>query len=1296
MFENLRVGQRIELTCCFSHHEAYKPIGGVFYSAGYQHQNCEYVVIIVDRTLFSRFLSTVEFNIANELRVSADHVICREVNLPITDFKISQSSVDNINLDSYVQCHQCRAVRKQIYTFTCCNRHFICIDHVIPATTLDAFSMTFMSYNLRTAADMVANVELPSKELIETFSTANNMDTVFEVCSICHDAWNMSAIKELLLSNRGHLLSNLMVTSKPLKDQFFVGDRVNIIQNTGKILGACCILKIPGKELYLFYFDQEINWKQSTLLWQFSLKFSVPSNFLCLLSKQQLSKLKYESYSVNFSYFHCLSQDSILQCTYCKFPVKKKESFICSNNHITCRKHLYPIDVEVPVIYLENFKNALNKYNIESLFLRTRAFISYCTLSDQNRKKMLDNTLSFVDLLKIVRQHKYRICKICCSSYHISYIHQLLDCDLEIPSSFDVSTLDLNDMDVANKSFPTGVRRNVLVEKRDNIATIRAIKRKDSRLEINDRQFKLSNYVKRTLTAAGSSNSNNIQDSSYDNVQLLQENDTTPSLNFKPVLNVLPKHNPQEINYNCRLDISKNESQSSKLILTREEIQFNACKENIHEEIFNVLQRITNTVVSRNESDKIHDDQDQYNASQNITIDNLHNTDVLPRIEVEVLDNLLLNTQLVSDGENNLDDDLIVPEVELHDTNLNTIEAPKPNCYVLRQETLLNQRIVEKIDSDCTPFFDRVENQPIETLAQNEDHQLQSDRVFLIPKSEESLSKESVVFEDNLQFQLSQNQRSGKYEVKTRAKVIHKLKERGFQDEHIDLCLNELTEEHINDVAYLSHLISEKLEENTIARLKEMGFTTSQIQSPRSRLQGNEYYDVDLIASHIIEKICNQVRGRLQSQGLLIPPDDTIKNLINESKITSPVSLVEIITNDSLNTTAHNRQENDEFNESKRSTEIIPPKQSEKLCQNVGFDDPFQNLYLLVYNIQEAEWLNIEINTNMSSHDIFSLLIHMSGVIIQNYDDLILLQYSDKSIWMTPVTVNKEHIISTGPAITIYIFDLENFSRIIVSQLKYNIGPPFKLCYLSEPYKFNRSIQEKILGLEYVYEGWRSIRGDGNCYYRSIYFALIEQIIQSSNRDTKFRKLANIFKRSRSKDDDDRQYVLAIVNFLESAAGIPRILISLSWIDNMCWKTLEEFEADANLNQFCDRALINILRTLVANFSVDYKNHLFNGLALEEIITTTYSVRSMEKYCELFIFNNGEDAEGPIVDLGILIHILNCDGCVVLLDRRDNVNVSFLNPSPYLHDIIPLEEPILGDLHLLLRPGHYDLLYLKK
>jgi hypothetical protein len=73
-----------------------------------------------------------------------------------------------------------------------------------------------------------------------------------------------------------------------------------------------------------------------------------------------------------------------------------------------------------------------------------------------------------------------------------------------------------------------------------------------------------------------------------------------------------------------------------------------------------------------------------------------------------------------------------------------------------------------------------------------------------------------------------------------------------------------------------------------------------------------------------------------------------------------------------------------------------------------------------------------------------------------------------------------------------------------------SVSGKFALSSIASSDCFNMSLQHKIRTLNTVYAGYRKIRGDGNCYYRSVIYGLIEQLITRDCR-VGFQGLYNIF-----------------------------------------------------------------------------------------------------------------------------------------------------------------------------------------
>jgi hypothetical protein len=82
--------------------------------------------------------------------------------------------------------------------------------------------------------------------------------------------------------------------------------------------------------------------------------------------------------------------------------------------------------------------------------------------------------------------------------------------------------------------------------------------------------------------------------------------------------------------------------------------------------------------------------------------------------------------------------------------------------------------------------------------------------------------------------------------------------------------------------------------------------------------------------------------------------------------------------------------------------------------------------------------------------------------------------------------------------------------------------------------------------------------------------------------------------------------------------------------------------------------------------------------------------RTVDEFNREYVLKMGVCAEGAHITLGFLSVALGCRSHLVFLTNRPNENA-------VLHMPLPEDAPrVLGDVHLLFRPGHYDLLYAKE
>jgi hypothetical protein len=84
-----------------------------------------------------------------------------------------------------------------------------------------------------------------------------------------------------------------------------------------------------------------------------------------------------------------------------------------------------------------------------------------------------------------------------------------------------------------------------------------------------------------------------------------------------------------------------------------------------------------------------------------------------------------------------------------------------------------------------------------------------------------------------------------------------------------------------------------------------------------------------------------------------------------------------------------------------------------------------------------------------------------------------------------------------------------------------------------------------------------------------------------------------------------------------------------------------------------DLALITTCRLLVSEYIVEHQEDDANGISLREAILISYpDLPTIEEYCKEYVNRLGEDAQGPLVQMGLLLRTLSCHGITVFLDRR--------------------------------------------
>mmetsp|Transcript_4560 Transcript_4560/g.10644 ORF Transcript_4560/g.10644 Transcript_4560/m.10644 type:complete len:345 (+) Transcript_4560:49-1083(+) len=228
-----------------------------------------------------------------------------------------------------------------------------------------------------------------------------------------------------------------------------------------------------------------------------------------------------------------------------------------------------------------------------------------------------------------------------------------------------------------------------------------------------------------------------------------------------------------------------------------------------------------------------------------------------------------------------------------------------------------------------------------------------------------------------------------------------------------------------------------------------------------------------------------------------------------------------------------------------------------------------------------------------------------------------------------------------------------------------NIGSRQNIATLEEDSLFNPGKLLKIRRLAQVYGHWRPVRGDGNCFYRTVAFGALEAFLAAGDK-ARMRKMANALDEVLYDEPAEQTAHALMMGRLRS------------------WDSLAQLEHWIAQDVLADQALIRACRRLVRLFLVGRAHQkLPIGLTYAELargLDVTHT--SVEEFCSRVVDPMGRDAE--TLALEALPRQLGVGLRLWILDRRDEVALVHLDtPGP--------DGEV--DVHLLFKPGHYDLLY---
>jgi len=300
----------------------------------------------------------------------------------------------------------------------------------------------------------------------------------------------------------------------------------------------------------------------------------------------------------------------------------------------------------------------------------------------------------------------------------------------------------------------------------------------------------------------------------------------------------------------------------------------------------------------------------------------------------------------------------------------------------------------------------------------------------------------------------------------------------------------------------------------------------------------------------------------------------------------------------------------------------------------------------------------------------------------------------------TPLERGKNQVNSLLADLYKTIHQLEDDDELVFfSSQTPTLQPAMTIDAVKGSVRFNEPMIRALDDVTDDFNGYRTIRGDGNCYFRAFMVGFIEDLIRQRN----FRALFSVSEKMRevmeSKElrrikpqryylekeflDYLGEFITKLENTIDYFTGKPDVN------DMNLWKTDKDFELDVMQTRALDIVLVWSSRLMVSEYLVKNKDRNVNnfGMSIDQMFTTCFEekgIKSTEDYCESDILTWGVDAESPFIELGVLEETLGCNCNIIILDRNGNCKSVQYN--------LPEGRPDYASVALFLKPGHYDLL----
>mmetsp|Transcript_8083 Transcript_8083/g.21943 ORF Transcript_8083/g.21943 Transcript_8083/m.21943 type:complete len:264 (-) Transcript_8083:76-867(-) len=226
------------------------------------------------------------------------------------------------------------------------------------------------------------------------------------------------------------------------------------------------------------------------------------------------------------------------------------------------------------------------------------------------------------------------------------------------------------------------------------------------------------------------------------------------------------------------------------------------------------------------------------------------------------------------------------------------------------------------------------------------------------------------------------------------------------------------------------------------------------------------------------------------------------------------------------------------------------------------------------------------------------------------------------------------------------------------------VGPQESLELLKVQYAENVGFLPKVQALEQRFTGLRRTRPDGNCFYRAYLFGIFEQLIGHTERLAVFSARAGEFLDTCMKAGYEK---VAVEDFHDTFTSA---LIQIG-VEGASMSLLQDMLKE------CDGYWVCWLRILTSTYLKLHKDDY-------EAFLTSHS--SIADFCTQEVDPMATEADH--LQIAALSSCLGVPVCVVYLDRSEGDTAAehlFQDSTSGIGGFPPV--------HLLYRPGHYDIIY---